>query len=165
MNEPVSFAAYKTIRESANANTSPKFTTVDELIAIVTKRQEETNLHSFEPSVDTEFPDTGVIDFESFKTNKSDIEEEDFDDFASGIALDTAAVLVDMLEEFNYSPYDNPESVKCLMMMVESIKAFMYKIKGKDYMLHPVIDHYIRINEGVSATEILDFMLDESDDE
>ena len=159
MSEPINFTAFKAGREiTANANTAPQTNSIiAELVAIVTEKATVMHREPFEP-------DSSIVKLDDFKVKKDKVEGEEFDHFASGIALDTAAGLVDMLEEFGYDPYDNPESVKCLMMMVESIKAFLYKIKGRDYMLQPVIDHYIRIEGDTTPEEILNFILDTGDE-
>lgn len=105
-----------------------------------------------------------VIDFNTARSQKMQekfdqiaeetIEEEEFiTDFAISVAGD----LLEALSEFEYDIMDNPESVYDLIMLIETIRGMMHRIRGEEYPMQKFSDTLFKeiVGEEVEPKEFL----------
>lgn len=105
-----------------------------------------------------------VIDFNSIRTKKmqekldklveESIEEEEY---IADFALNVVGDLIEALSEFGYDVMDNPDCIRDVITVIESIRGLMHRIRGEEYPMQTLSDSiYDQVmDEDVTTKEVL----------
>lgn len=112
-----------------------------------------------------------IVDFKKFKTDKEverfeeltkeyEYIDEDSSDFATNVAIELGASLLEM----GYDPRENPECIVDIFAIIEGIRGLMFRIRGIDYPFTEISDSMFKPifeQEGKSYSETLELFLHE----
>ena len=113
-----------------------------------------------------------VIDFNTIKAKKM---QEKFDslaeetileeEFIADFALSVVGDLIEALAEFEYDIMDNPTCVHDIILVIESIRALMHRIRGEEYPMHTFSDTMFEsiVGDEVDTKEFLTKFIEELD--
>lgn len=89
-----------------------------------------------------------VIDFKSAKLNLKEKEEKEFADqlaedqeSATYFAMAAISDILDVAISYGYDPYENPESVKDILLTMEALRGLLLRTIRQDADIQKVADH------------------------
>lgn len=109
-------------------------------------------------------PHDNVVDFNAIKSQKM---EEKFDqiaeetmqeeEFIADFAISVSGDLIEALSEFEYDIMENPECVYDIIMLIETIRGMMHRIRGEEYPIQTFADTMFKeiVGDTVEPKEFL----------
>lgn len=113
-----------------------------------------------------------VIDFNTIKAQKM---QEKFDslaeetiqeeEFIADFAISVAGDLIEALAEFEYDIMENPKCVYDIILVIESIRGMMHRIRGEEYPMHTFSNTMFEqiVGDTVDPKEFLSKFLEQLD--
>lgn len=93
-----------------------------------------------------------VVDFNGFKNKKIEKEQEHFDELTDSfknddiefteIAVELVYELVQQLREFDINIEENVESIRDIIMCIETVKGIINRVKHQSYPTCKMADHF-----------------------
>jgi hypothetical protein len=89
----------------------------------------------------------------------------DEEEFIADFAISAAADLLETLSDFEYDVMDNPKSAHDIILIIESIRGIMYRIRGEEYPMHTFSDRMFEeiVGDEVNAKEFLANFIEQLD--
>jgi hypothetical protein len=78
---------------------------------------------------------------------ESEAEDEFIGDFAISVLRDTC----DAASEFGYDIFENPESLKDILLAIDVIRGLLYRIRGLEHQTHSIADSVFKQDDYVLA--------------
>lgn len=110
-----------------------------------------------------------VVELSGFMKKKEEDEKEVFDKLVDNfesekmaintIAHTTANEVCEIIFDLGIDLESNPDCIKDIIVMIESIKATIYRARGEEYHFHDVSDMLINIDN--TEEELADFLYGE----
>lgn len=113
-----------------------------------------------------------IIDFNSMKLRKMEQkfdeiaeESQQEEEFIADFAISVAGDLVDSLSDFNYDVMENPKCIYDIILVIESIRGMMHRIRGEEYPMHTFSDTMFKeiVGDDVDDKEFLIKFLEQLD--
>lgn len=106
-----------------------------------------------------------VIDFNSIKAKKmqekfDELAQETIDEeeFIADFAISVTGDLIEALSDFDYDVMDNPKCVHDIILVIESIRGMMHRIRGEEYPMHTFSDTMFEDIVG-DEVDVKDFLI------
>ena len=92
-------------------------------------------------------------------------EKENEEDFIANVAFSVGKDLVDIMPDFEYDVFENPECVRDLMLVIEGVRSMMHRIRGEKYPIHSFSDTLFEeiVGDRVTSKEFLENFIENVD--